>query len=244
MSYAWDKDWKIGRLELYSTWFEQMKGINAVENANAKQPYDVFSDAKNGCPVVIDKTVTKTTNRTKTDYAITQLQLDKNTRESWDEFFAKYAINETRIEDLKQVKTLESLYWESYTLEHFGRVKKALMHFDAVNKYDLFKAPTFSVMWERLENHIREMIPETEEPTNVKESLSITTMLEKPYEELTSDQVLSVLEAYIQQKYGQDQTLPKLSVTELKIWYKIAQRGENLPLTNSENDDMNDDLPF
>jgi hypothetical protein len=253
--YAWDLDWKLGRLELYSTWFEQMKSINAVENINNKTPYDVFSDSKNGSPIVIDKTVTKTANRTKTDYAISQLQLDKNTRESWDEFFERYQINEARIEDLKDVKPLESLYWESYTLNHFYRVKKALKRFDEKYGYDLFEKPIFSSQWDRLEAHIKQFVKEEEQPqqqaasssSNKEETLmeSIAKVLRQPYEKLSTEEVENVLKNYAIYKHGPDVRLPQLSTTEYKIWYKIAQKGQDLPLDiNNNDDDLTDDLPF
>lgn len=244
--YAWDLQWKLGRLELYQTWFEQMKGINTVENAKAETQVDVFSDPKNGGPVVIDKTITKTPNRTKTDYAVTQLQLDKNSRESWDDYFQRFEINQERIEDLKQVKTVEELYWESYTLEHFLRVKKALIYFDEKNGYDLFRAPVFSNQWERLEAHIKEFV-KPKEPVAAVESTeieSIAKVLRQPYDELTNEQVINVLQAYVDYKYGQGQLLPVLTPNEMKIWFRIAQKGEDLPLANVDANDETDDLPF
>lgn len=243
--YQGNKD--FARLQLYGTWMNRIKEISVEQSDDDTVSFDIFSQMEGAYPLVITM---GEDDKGKKTYSLSAGIPKKG--QSWDEFFEETAIPDEDMEYfLNEVPSLEEIYKDSYRTKDFEMALDGLKRFDEENNYDIFSDDEFL-------NEIEEMaamLPDDSQPEEDKKTPFNEDEEEKPAPKkqvvkapasekaakVASYPSLSKMKAflsqYIDEEYPGMEIPSDLTITELREWYDLAQKGEALPFPEGEEED-------
>lgn len=243
--YQGNKD--FARLQLYGTWMNRIKEISVEQSDDDTVSFDIFSQMEGAYPLVITM---GEDDKGKKTYSLSAGIPKKG--QSWDEFFEETAIPDEDMEYfLNEVPSLEEIYKDSYRTKDFEMALDGLKRFDEENNYDIFSDDEFL-------NEIEEMaamLPDDSQPEEDKKTPFNEDEEEKPAPKkqvvkapasekaakVASYPPLSKMKAfllqYIDEEYPGMEIPSDLTITELREWYDLAQKGEALPFPEDEEED-------
>lgn len=243
--YQGNKD--FARLQLYGTWMNRIKEISVEQSDDDTVSFDIFSQMEGAYPLVITM---GEDDKGKKTYSLSAGMPKKG--QSWDEFFEETAIPDEDMEYfLNEVPSLEEIYKDSYRTKDFEMALDGLKRFDEENNYDIFSDDEFL-------NEIEEMaamLPDDSQPEEDKKTPFNEDEEEKPAPKkqvvkapasekaakVASYPPLSKMKAflsqYIDEEYPGMEIPSDLTITELREWYDLAQKGEALPFPEGEEED-------
>lgn len=243
--YQGNKD--FARLQLYGTWMNRIKEISVEQSDDDTVSFDIFSQMEGAYPLVITM---GEDDKGKKTYSLSAGIPKKG--QSWDEFFEETAIPDEDMEYfLNEVPSLEEIYKDSYRTKDFEMALDGLKRFDEENNYDIFSDDEFL-------NEIEEMaamLPDDSQPEEDKKTPFNEDEEEKPAPKkqvvkapasekaakVASYPPLSKMKAflsqYIDEEYPGMEIPSDLTITELREWYDLAQKGEALPFPEGEEED-------
>lgn len=243
--YRGNKD--FARLQLYGTWMNRIKEISVEQSDDDTVSFDIFSQMEGAYPLVITM---GEDDKGKKTYSLSAGMPKKG--QSWDEFFEETAIPDEDMEYfLNEVPSLEEIYKDSYRTKDFEMALDGLKRFDEENNYDIFSDDEFL-------NEIEEMaamLPDDSQPEEDKKTPFNKDEEEKPAPKkqvvkapasekaakVASYPPLSKMKAflsqYIDEEYPGMEIPSDLTITELREWYDLAQKGEALPFPEGEEED-------
>lgn len=253
--YQGNKD--FARLQLYGTWMNRIKEISVEQSDDDTVSFDIFSQMEGAYPLVITM---GEDDKGKKTYSLSAGIPKKG--QSWDEFFEETAIPDEDMEYfLNEVPSLEEIYKDSYRAKDFEMALDGLKRFDEENNYDIFSDDEFLNEIEEM----AAMLPDDSqsEESEEKEEPKKKTVAKKPAKkEDTEDEekpapkkspaaekaakvasypplskMKSFLKQYIDEEYPGMEIPSDLTITELREWYDLAQKGEALPFPEDEEDD-------
>jgi hypothetical protein len=243
--YQGNKD--FARLQLYGTWMNRIKEISVEQSDDDTVSFDIFSQMEGAYPLVITM---GEDDKGKKTYSLSAGIPKKG--QSWDDFFEETAIPDEDMEYfLNEVPSLEEIYKDSYRTKDFEMALDGLKRFDEENNYDIFSDDEFL-------NEIEEMaamLPDDSQPEEDKKTPFNEDEEEKPAPKkqvvkapasekaakVASYPPLSKMKAflsqYIDEEYPGMEIPSDLTITELREWYDLAQKGEALPFPEGEEED-------
>lgn len=243
--YQGNKD--FARLQLYGTWMNRIKEISVEQSDDDTVSFDIFSQMEGAYPLVITM---GEDDKGKKTYSLSAGIPKKG--QSWDEFFEETAIPDEDMEYfLNEVPSLEEIYKDSYRTKDFEMALDGLKRFDEENNYDIFSDDEFL-------NEIEEMaamLPDDSQPEEDKKTPFNEDEEEKPAPKkqvvkapasekaakVASYPPLSKMKAflsqYIDEEYPGMEIPSDFTITELREWYDLAQKGEALPFPEGEEED-------
>lgn len=245
--YQGNKD--FARLQLYGTWMNRIKEISVEQSDDDTVSFDIFSQMEGAYPLVITM---GEDDKGKKTYSLSAGIPKKG--QSWDEFFEETTIPDEDMEYfLNEVPSLEEIYKDSYRAKDFEMALDGLKRFDEENNYDIFSDDEFL-------NEIEEMaamLPDDsqseedkktpfdededeEEKPAPKKQVAKAPAAEKAAK-VASCPPLSKMKAflsqYINEEYPGMEIPSNLTITELREWYDLVQKGEALPFPEDEEED-------
>lgn len=142
----------------------QMEALNK-ESAdlcaqNNTAAIDMFSDPDTGFP--IQWSVGKDANGKK---ETTIKSLPPKMHQSWDDYFATYAVTDSTLEKLEKLPSLKKLYVECYGKRDFQLALEGLKRFDEANVYKIFADDEFLDMVEELDRLVSEKTGDDGKPS-------------------------------------------------------------------------------
>ena len=221
---------ELYRLELRNNWFSQLqKKSLALAEESDKVSLDMFSSPDEGFPLVITKGE-KVGKGGKSQVYYEVDALKPKIGQSWDDFFATYAITDAELQRLDDQPSLGELYINSYTSRDLDLALEGLKNLEKEHpEYDILGSEDFT----ELVRALREVVPAAED----KEKDSVDIAFEQEAgETVTPLKMKKFLREYIAENYP-DRTLPALSKDDLKEWYDLAQEGEELPFDEDEDEE-------
>lgn len=236
--YQGNKD--FARLQLYGTWMNRIKEISVEQSDDDTVSFDIFSQMEGAYPLVITM---GEDDKGKKTYSLSAGIPKKG--QSWDEFFEETAIPDEDMEYfLNEVPSLEEIYKDSYRAKDFEMALDGLKRFDEENNYDIFSDDEFL-------NEIEEMaamLPDDSQseedkktPFDEDEDEEEKPAPKKQVAKVASYPPLSKMKAflsqYIDEEYSGMEIPSDLTITELREWYDLAQKGEALPFPEGEEED-------
>lgn len=240
--YQGNKD--FARLQLYGTWMNRIKEISVEQSDDDTVSFDIFSQMEGAYPLVITM---GEDDKGKKTYSLSAGIPKKG--QSWDEFFEETAIPDEDMEYfLNEVPSLEEIYKDSYRTKDFEMALDGLKRFDEENNYDIFSDDEFL-------NEIEEMaamLPDDSQSEEDKKTPFNEDEDKKPAPKKqvakapASEKAAKVasyppfskmkafLSQYIDEEYPGMEIPSDLTITELREWYDLAQKGEALPFPEDE----------
>lgn len=245
--YQGNKD--FARLQLYGTWMNRIKEISVEQSDDDTVSFDIFSQMEGAYPLVITM---GEDDKGKKTYSLSAGIPKKG--QSWDEFFEETAIPDEDMEYfLNEVPSLEEIYKDSYRAKDFEMALDGLKRFDEENNYDIFSDDEFL-------NEIEEMaamLPDNSQPEEDKKTpfdededeeekpAPKKQVVKAPAAEKAAkvasypplSKMKAFLSQYIDEEYPGMEIPSDLTITELREWYDLAQKGEALPFPEGEEED-------
>lgn len=259
--YAWDKEGKLGRLELRDKWYSEMKRLSVENNDdNVAIVVDVFTDPDQGYPLVLTEFLT---DKGKKDYRVSCDTLLRG--ETWEMFFERTRVTDNQLMELSQKESLTDLYYDVYTSRDFNLALDGLRRFDEKYKYGIFENEDFIDKLEALKKTVPAEKKEADNPfiapkEEPKKTTSSPRVSEKanPMQEIEEDikqevqeklgnmtpipKMKTLIKQYIVENYGDDYSLPThLTNDQIKEWYALCKVGDELPFDTL--DAPQEDLP-
>ncbi len=237
--YAWDNDWVLKQLELNKRWYQEMERISFNANSDGAYAIDIFSHIDQGIPLVIEKVINRDAKKSKTEYKVGKEGPDMMKRESWDDFFAKTKVDDQHLEELLGKKSLQELYFQNYKQSDYQKAIMGLQRFDDKFGFDLFSDPLFIGALERIEQQIKELIPEEEkevdndskeEPKKEEKNVEVKSKQPTQPAQLSIPKKRNFIKAYINENYEIQFDVKILTKTEVEAWYELAFNSEDLPI--------------
>lgn len=233
--YVTSKDFEgIKRLQLRSAWLKRMREISVDQSEDDTLCVDIFSGADDGYPLKI----TATKNGKKTEYSVSAV-LPKKTQ-SWDGFFEENSIPDETLEKLSELPALQDLYINSYRPKDFKMAVDGLKRLDEEAGYGIFADDSFLNELEEM----AELLPDDNDEEEIehpnerkpspkeKQEKKISSSSQQQYPPLIK--MKSFLRDYIEREYEGTETLPDLSVEDLRKWYDLAKNNQMLPFPTEE----------
>lgn len=239
---------EIRKLQLRPAWLKRMKEISIEQSEDDTLSLDVFSGVDDGYPLRI--VVGKDSKGKKKTYTLSAVTPKKS--QSWEEFFEENAISDEILEKLSELTPLSDIYIDSYGVKDFKMALDGLKRFDEEIGYDIFADDAFLNELDEMASMLPE--DETEDPSEEDETPKRRPATSKPINKPTTKKVepavqrpaaaakvsevkkyppliklKAFLEEYIEREYEGTETLPDLSIVELRDWYDLAQAGKLLP---------------
>lgn len=239
---------EIRKLQLRPAWLKRMKEISIEQSEDDTLSLDVFSGVDDGYPLRI--VVGKDSKGKKKTYTLSVVTPKKS--QSWEEFFEENAISDEILEELSELTPLSDIYIDSYGVKDFKMALDGLKRFDEEIGYDIFADDAFLNELDEMASMLPE--DETEDPDEEDETPKRRPATSKPVNKSTTKKVepavqrpaaaakvsevkkyppliklKAFLEEYIEREYEGTETLPDLSIVELRDWYDLAQAGKLLP---------------
>lgn len=251
--YQGNKD--FARLQLYGTWMNRIKEISVEQSDDDTVSFDIFSQMEGAYPLVITM---GEDDKGKKTYSLSAGIPKKG--QSWDEFFEETAIPDEDMEYfLNEVPSLEEIYKDSYRAKDFEMALDGLKRFDEENNYDIFSDDEFLNEIEEMaamlpddsqseedkktpfdEDEDEEEKPKkktvTKKPAK-KEADKKKTVAKKQVAKAPVAEMKAFLSQYIDEEYPGMEIPSDLTITELREWYDLAQKGEALLFPEGEEDD-------
>ncbi len=239
---------EIRKLQLRPAWLKRMKEISIEQSEDDTLSLDVFSGVDDGYPLRI--VVGKDSKGKKKTYTLSAVTPKKS--QSWEEFFEENAISDEILEELSELTPLSDIYIDSYGVKDFKMALDGLKRFDEEIGYDIFADDAFLNELDEMASMLPE--DETEDPDEEDEAPKRRPASSKPVNKPTTKKtepavqrpaaaakvsevkkypplikLKAFLEEYIEREYEGTETLPDLSIVELRDWYDLAQAGKLLP---------------
>lgn len=239
---------EIRKLQLRPAWLKRMKEISIEQSEDDTLSLDVFSGVDDGYPLRI--VVGKDSKGKKKTYTLSAVTPKKS--QSWEEFFEENAISDEILEELSELTPLSDIYIDSYGVKDFKMALDGLKRFDEEIGYDIFADDAFLNELDEMASMLPE--DETEDPDEEDETPKRRPATSKPVNKPTTKKtepavqrpaaaakvsevkkypplikLKAFLEEYIEREYEGTETLPDLSIVELRDWYDLAQAGKLLP---------------
>lgn len=239
---------EIRKLQLRPAWLKRMKEISVEQSEDDTLSLDVFSGVDDGYPLRI--VVGKDSKGKKKTYTLSAVTPKKS--QSWEEFFEENAISDEILEELSELTPLSDMYIDSYGVKDFKMALDGLKRFDEEIGYDIFADDAFLNELDEMASMLPE--DETEDPDEEDEAPKRRPASSKPVNKPTTKKtepavqcpaaaakvsevkkypplikLKAFLEEYIEREYEGTETLPDLSIVELRDWYDLAQAGKLLP---------------
>ena len=247
--YVYQENKDFARLQLYGTWMNRIKEISVEQSDDDTVSFDIFSQMEGAYPLVITM---GEDDKGKKTYSLSAGIPKKG--QSWDEFFEGTAIPDEDMEYfLNEVPSLEEIYKDSYRTKDFEMALDGLKRFDEENNYDIFSDDEFL-------NEIEEMaamLPDDSQPEEDKKTpfnededeeekpAPKKQVVKAPASEKAAkvasypplSKMKAFLSQYIDEEYPGMEIPSDLTITELREWYDLAQKGEALPFPEGEEED-------
>lgn len=176
IAYAWDRQWNLGRLELYPKDIAQIEKLNIDEDTGEPIETDVFSDPDVGRWLNInlfknDKGKHER-NLTKREFIPKKGMKASELGAAWEEFENSCRIPDEKLHDWFDKDSLHSIYVDSYTRKDFDMAIDGLSRFDAQHGFGIFENSEFIDELEEMAL----LVPETQdevESTEEEKSVEI-----------------------------------------------------------------------
>lgn len=243
---------EIRKLQLRPAWLKRMKEISVEQSEDDTLSLDVFSGVDDGYPLRI--VVGKDSKGKKKTYTLSAVTPKKS--QSWEEFFEENAISDEILEELSELTPLSDMYVDSYSVKDFKMALDGLKRFDEEIGYDIFADDSFLNELDEMASMLPEddetedsedpdeeveapkKRPATSKPVNKPATKKADPAVQRPAAAAKVSEVKkyppliklkAFLEEYIEREYEGTETLPDLSIVELRDWYDLAQAGKLLP---------------
>jgi hypothetical protein len=226
------KDGEIGRLDLYEAYMKEMNKIqNAYDEAEDEELLeDIFSNPDEGYPLIIKKSPSKEKNR-KWDIEISEGKLKKG--QDWDKFFKENRVTDAQLQEMMELPSLKEMFVDVYSKRDFDLAIEGLQRFDQDNKLNIFENEQFVKEIKEIEV----LVPEAK-----KKDSDVDEAFNSPKaKEFSKIKAKKLLKAYINENYEDVEeeyleALNGLDEDELREWYNLALKEEELPELESGND--------
>lgn len=245
--YQGNKD--FARLQLYGTWMNRIKEISVEQSDDDTVSFDIFSQMEGAYPLVITM---GEDDKGKKTYSLSAGIPKKG--QSWDEFFEETAIPDEDMEYfLNEVPSLEEIYKDSYRAKDFEMALDGLKRFDEENNYDIFSDDEFlneieemaAMLPDDSQSEEDKKTPFDEDEDEEEKPAPKKQVVKAPASEkaakVASYPPLSKMKAFLSQYIDEEcpgMEIPSdLTITELREWYDLAQKGEALPFPEGEEED-------
>ena len=233
MFYATNEQGELGLVKLYDSMVNQMENINLEYQEDDDSLGDnIFTNPDKGHPIIIKKI--KENN--KWVFKVDEERLGKTQR--WDDFYEEHRVPDDVLKALEKQPSLTEKYVNVYTTKDFDLAMDALKRFDDEHEYNVMDDDDFLDEIEELYSKCPKFEPKslaksknTENDSQNAEKPTVTIMGMKKF-----------LKQYVKEMYGEEIELPTLTIKEVKKWYSIAQKGEELPFEEKEISDSKIDL--
>lgn len=245
--YQGNKD--FARLQLYGTWMNRIKEISVEQSDDDTVSFDIFSQMEGAYPLVITM---GEDDKGKKTYSLSAGIPKKG--QSWDEFFEETAIPDEDMEYfLNEVPSLEEIYKDSYRAKDFEMALDGLKRFDEENNYDIFSDDEFlneieemaAMLPDDSQSEEDKKTPFDEDEDEQEKPAPKKQVVKAPAAEKAAkvasypplSKMKAFLSQYIDEEYPGMEIPSDLTITELREWYDLAQKGEALPFPEGEEDD-------
>lgn len=245
--YQGNKD--FARLQLYGTWMNRIKEISVEQSDDDTVSFDIFSQMEGAYPLVITM---GEDDKGKKTYSLSAGIPKKG--QSWDEFFEETAIPDEDMEYfLNEVPSLEEIYKDSYRAKDFEMALDGLKRFDEENNYDIFSDDEFlneieemaAMLPDDSQSEEDKKTPFDEDEDEEEKPAPKKQVVKAPAAEKAAkvasypplSKMKAFLSQYIDEEYPGMEIPSDLTITELREWYDLAQKGEALPFPEGEEED-------
>lgn len=245
--YQGNKD--FARLQLYGTWMNRIKEISVEQSDDDTVSFDIFSQMEGAYPLVITM---GEDDKGKKTYSLSAGIPKKG--QSWDEFFEETAIPDEDMEYfLNEVPSLEEIYKDSYRAKDFEMALDGLKRFDEENNYDIFSDDEFlneieemaAMLPDDSQSEEDKKTPFDEDEDEEEKPAPKKQVVKAPASEKAAkvasypplSKMKAFLSLYIDEEYPGMGIPSDLTITELREWYDLAQKGEALPFPEGEEED-------
>lgn len=245
--YQGNKD--FARLQLYGTWMNRIKEISVEQSDDDTVSFDIFSQMEGAYPLVITM---GEDDKGKKTYSLSAGIPKKG--QSWDEFFEETAIPDEDMEYfLNEVPSLEEIYKDSYRAKDFEMALDGLKRFDEENNYDIFSDDEFlneieemaAMLPDDSQSEEDKKTPFDEDEDEEEKPAPKKQVVKAPASEKAAkvasypplSKMKAFLSQYIDEEYPGMEIPSDLTITELREWYDLVQKGEALPFPESEEED-------
>lgn len=245
--YQGNKD--FARLQLYGTWMNRIKEISVEQSDDDTVSFDIFSQMEGAYPLVITM---GEDDKGKKTYSLSAGIPKKG--QSWDEFFEETAIPDEDMEYfLNEVPSLEEIYKDSYRTKDFEMALDGLKRFDEENNYDIFSDDEFlneieemaAMLPDDSQSEEDKKTPFDEDEDEEEKPAPKKQVVKAPASEKAAkvasypplSKMKAFLSQYIDEGYPGMEIPSDLTITELREWYDLAQKGEALPFPEGEEED-------
>lgn len=245
--YQGNKD--FARLQLYGTWMNRIKEISVEQSDDDTVSFDIFSQMEGAYPLVITM---GEDDKGKKTYSLSAGIPKKG--QSWDEFFEETAIPDEDMEYfLNEVPSLEEIYKDSYRAKDFEMALDGLKRFDEENNYDIFSNDEFlneieemaAMLPDDSQSEEDKKTPFDEDEDEEEKPAPKKQVVKAPASEKAAkvasypplSKMKAFLSQYIDEEYPGMEIPSDLTITELREWYDLAQKGEALPFPEGEEED-------
>lgn len=242
--YQGNKD--FARLQLYGTWMNRIKEISVEQSDDDTVSFDIFSQMEGAYPLVITM---GEDDKGKKTYSLSAGIPKKG--QSWDEFFEETAIPDEDMEYfLNEVPSLEEIYKDSYRTKDFEMALDGLKRFDEENNYDIFSDDEFlneieemaAMLPDDSQSEEDKKTPFDEDEDEEEKPAPKKQVVKAPASEKAAkvasypplSKMKAFLSQYIDEEYPGTEIPSDLTITELREWYDLAQKGEALPFSEDE----------
>lgn len=242
--YQGNKD--FARLQLYGTWMNRIKEISVEQSDDDTVSFDIFSQMEGAYPLVITM---GEDDKGKKTYSLSAGIPKKG--QSWDEFFEETAIPDEDMEYfLNEVPSLEEIYKDSYRTKDFEMALDGLKRFDEENNYDIFSDDEFlneieemaAMLPDDSQSEEDKKTPFNEDEDEEEKPAPKKQVVKAPASEKAAkvasypplSKMKAFLSQYIDEEYPGMEIPSDLTITELREWYDLAQKGEALPFPEDE----------
>lgn len=245
--YQGNKD--FARLQLYGTWMNRIKEISVEQSDDDTVSFDIFSQMEGAYPLVITM---GEDDKGKKTYSLSAGIPKKG--QSWDEFFEETAIPDEDMEYfLNEVPSLEEIYKDSYRAKDFEMALDGLKRFDEENNYDIFSDDEFlneieemaAMLPDDSQSEEDKKTPFDEDEDEEEKPAPKKQVVKAPASEKAAkvasypplSKMKAFLSQYIDEEYPGMEIPSDLTITELREWYDLVQKGEALPFPEGEEED-------
>lgn len=256
--YQGNKD--FARLQLYGTWMNRIKEISVEQSDDDTVSFDIFSQMEGAYPLVITM---GEDDKGKKTYSLSA-GIPKKGQSWDEFFEETAIPDEDMEYFLNEVPSLEEIYKDSYRAKDFEMALDGLKRFDEENNYDIFSDDEFlneieemaAMLPDDSQSEEDKKTPfdegEDEQENPKKKPAKKEDEEEKPAPKkqvakapasekaakVASYPPLSKMKAflsqYIDEEYPGMEIPSDLTITELREWYDLAQKGEALPFSEDE----------
>ena len=228
------KDGQLGQFELYENYMKEMNKVQAQydEAEDEELLEDIFSNPDEGYPLIIKKESSSEKNR-KWDIDISEGKLQRG--QTWEDFFKDNMVTDAQLKEMMEMPSLKEKFVDVYSKRDFDLAIDGLKRFDEENKYMIFEDPEFVEVLKEIEA----VVPDKQEKKDDKDIDD--NFKGKAASNYTKIKAKKLLKAYIEENYEDmvdeyNAALNELSPDELREWYDLAMKEEELPELEGEED--------